>query len=175
MALKSFLLRSHKIIISNTFSILRQPGNEVSLNRALVSDFFTNIFIMYDTSQFLKLYTPCEARTHDLQIMRLTRCLLRQRGNKFTIIQAHANFCAKIDTKYYKNPCYTYHVKSIGIFELLLYTIRNAMFYGCQVISSLSNKVLRSNTFRILRQPGNKESLNWALVFDFFYKHFYNI
>ena len=23
---------------------------------------------------------PCEARTHDLQIMRLTRCRLRQRG-----------------------------------------------------------------------------------------------
>ena len=28
-----------------------------------------------------KIATPCEARTHDLQIMRLTRCLLRQRGH----------------------------------------------------------------------------------------------
>ena len=27
-----------------------------------------------------KTPAPCEARTHDLQIMRLTRCLLRQRG-----------------------------------------------------------------------------------------------
>ena len=27
-----------------------------------------------------KTAAPCEARTHDLQIMRLTRCLLRQRG-----------------------------------------------------------------------------------------------
>ena len=28
-----------------------------------------------------KTAAPCEARTHDLQIMRLTRCLLRQRGH----------------------------------------------------------------------------------------------
>ena len=29
-----------------------------------------------------KTHAPCEAWTHDLQIMRLTRCLLRQRGPK---------------------------------------------------------------------------------------------
>ena len=50
--------------------------------------------------------------------------------------QAYSNYCTKIDIKYNKNPGYMYHVKSIGKFELLLYTIRNAMFYGCQVISS---------------------------------------
>ena len=32
-------------------------------------------------SYMCKTAAPCEARTHDLQIMRLTRCLLRQRGH----------------------------------------------------------------------------------------------
>ena len=35
---------------------------------------------MYNHFENTKDYAPCEARTHDLQIMRLTRCLLRQRG-----------------------------------------------------------------------------------------------
>ena len=48
----------------------------IMLNFFVVCKLFNCCFHLY----IHKTYAPSEARTHDLQIMRLTRCLLRHRG-----------------------------------------------------------------------------------------------
>uniref|UniRef100_A0A0K0FPU7 Transmembrane protein n=1 Tax=Strongyloides venezuelensis TaxID=75913 RepID=A0A0K0FPU7_STRVS len=49
--------------------------------------FFMQTFVkLSKISKLSKKNAPCEARTHDLQIMRLTRCRLRQRGCGKTIL-----------------------------------------------------------------------------------------
>ena len=77
-----------------------------------------------------KTRAPCEARTHDLQIMRLTRCLLRQRG--YTIVYS----CSHRTTHCYNAITLDLHY----IITLLLHQSGS----GWDVISFYLNLILAS-------------------------------
>ena len=69
--------------------------------------------IKFIYSQFAKkikkdIFAPGEARTHGLQIMRLTRCLLRYRG----LVITYEVFCGQECSM----KCCCYHAKSILLF-----------------------------------------------------------
>ena len=72
------------MVVLASIATVMEPISPIGEPNSVASAYFQNKNKTCHCNDIEKKNAPCEDRTHDLQIMRLTRCLLRQ-GSTHTL------------------------------------------------------------------------------------------